>query len=194
MTSCCSSRTNRYDPVVRLVEEAADDPNVLAIKQILYRTSRNSPIVAALEARRRGKQVTAIVELKARFDEARNIGWARNWNRLAVQVIYGVKGLKTHAKVCIVLRREPHGIQRYVHYGTGNYNEITSKLYSDISFMTCDEALDPRRHELLQCHHRLLATPAVPEDRIRSDRTARTHSRLDRRRNLSRSAGARKHM
>jgi polyphosphate kinase len=131
-----------YDPVVRLVEEAADDPQVLAIKQILYRTSRNSPIVAALKrAARNGKHVTAIVELKARFDEARNIGWAKSLEQASVQVIYGVKGLKTHAKVCIVVRREPQGITRYVHYGTGNYNEITSKLYSDISLMTCDEAL-----------------------------------------------------
>ena len=131
-----------YDPVVRLVDEAADDPDVLAIKQILYRTSRNSPIVAALKrAAEKGKHVTAIVELKARFDEARNINWAQSLEPAGVQVIYGVKGLKTHAKVCIVLRREPEGMRRYVHYGTGNYNEITSRLYSDISFMTCDEIL-----------------------------------------------------
>ncbi len=131
-----------YDPVVRLVQEAADDPDVLAIKQILYRTSRNSPIVAALKrAAQNGKRVTAIVELKARFDEARNIVWAKALEPASVQVIYGVKGLKTHAKVCIVLRREPGGMRRYVHYGTGNYNEITSRLYSDVSFMTCDETL-----------------------------------------------------
>jgi polyphosphate kinase len=131
-----------YDPVVRLVEEAADDPDVLAIKQILYRTSRNSPIVAALKrAALNGKRVTVIVELKARFDEARNIVWAKALEQASVQVIYGVKGLKTHAKVCLVLRREPNGIRRYVHYGTGNYNEITSRLYSDVSFMTCDDVL-----------------------------------------------------
>ena len=131
-----------FDPVLRLIEAAADDPDVLAIKQILYRTSRNSPIVAALaRAARRGKQVTVIVELKARFDEARNITWAKNLAQDDVQVIYGVKGLKTHAKLCIVVRREPTGIQRYVHFGTGNYNEITSRIYSDISLMTCNEEL-----------------------------------------------------
>jgi polyphosphate kinase len=129
-----------FDPVVRLVEEAADDPDVIAIKQILYRTSRNSRIVAALtRAAEKGKAVTVIVELKARFDEARNIEWARRLEQASAQVLYGVKGLKTHAKICLVVRREPHGIQRYVHMGTGNYNEATAKLYSDVTFMTAND-------------------------------------------------------
>ena len=131
-----------FDPVVRLIEEAATDPDVLAVKQILYRTSRNSPIVAALiRAAERGKYVTAIVELKARFDEARNIEWAREMEQAGVQVIYGIRGLKTHAKVCIIVRREPQGLVRYVHFGTGNYNESTANLYGDISILTKDETL-----------------------------------------------------
>ncbi|NND96261.1 MAG: polyphosphate kinase 1 [Pirellulaceae bacterium] len=132
----------RYDPIVRLIEEAAVDPDVLAIKQVLYRTSRNSPIVAALmRAAERGKYVSTIVELRARFDEARNIEWAREMEQAGVQVIYGIRGLKTHAKVCIIVRRETQGIVRYVHFGTGNYNESTAGLYGDISLLTCDDVL-----------------------------------------------------
>jgi len=129
-----------FDPVVRFVEEAANDPAVLAIKQILYRTSRDSRIIAALQrAARSGKQVTALVELKARFDEARNIEWAEALERAGVQVIYGIQRLKTHAKICLIIRREAAGIRRYVHFGTGNYNEQTARVYSDIGWMTCRE-------------------------------------------------------
>ena len=131
-----------FEPVVRLIEEAANDPDVLAIKQTLYRTSRKSPIVASLKrAAELGKYVTVVVELKARFDEARNMVWARELERSGVQVIYGVRGLKTHAKICIVVRREVDGIVRYVHFGTGNYNETTARMYSDISYLTCNESL-----------------------------------------------------
>jgi len=129
-----------YDPVVRLLQEAAEDPTVLAIKQVLYRVSDQSPIVAALmRAAERGKHVTALIELKARFDEARNIDWADALAHAGAQVIYGVKGYKTHAKICVVVRREPEGVVRYTHYGTGNYNEKSARLYSDVSFMTSEE-------------------------------------------------------
>ena len=128
-----------FDPVVRLVEQAADDPGVLAVKQTLYRTSGNSPIVRALgRAAQNGKEVTVLVELRARFDEARNIAWARRLEDLGAHVIYGIGGYKTHAKALLIVRRQAGRIQRYVHLATGNYNDRTAKLYSDLGLMTCD--------------------------------------------------------
>ena len=127
-----------FDPVIRLLEEAAADPEVIAIKQILYRTARQSRIIDALiKAAENGKHVTVLVELKARFDEARNLNRADELQRAGAQIVYGVKNLKTHAKICLVLRRESGHIRRYVHLGTGNYNETTSRLYTDISYLTC---------------------------------------------------------
>jgi polyphosphate kinase len=127
------------DSVVRFVREAADDPKVLAIKVTLYRISPTSPIAAALErAAERGKQVAAIVELRARFDEESNIAWARRMEKAGVHVVYGMPGFKTHGKVCLVIRQEPGGIRRYCHLATGNYNERTSRLYCDIGLFTAD--------------------------------------------------------
>ncbi len=131
-----------FTPVVDFIKQAANDPDVLAIKQTLYRVSGNSPIIAALaKAADNGKQVTVLVELKARFDEENNIGWAKMLEKAGCHVIYGLVGLKTHSKIALVVRREEDGIRRYVHLGTGNYNDVTAKLYTDMGLLTCNDAI-----------------------------------------------------
>ena len=131
-----------FEPVVEFVRQAANDPDVLAIKQTLYRVSGNSPIIAALaQAAENGKQVSVLVELKARFDEEHNIIWAKMLEKAGCHVIYGLVGLKTHSKITLVVRKEKDGIKRYVHLGTGNYNDATAKLYTDMGMLTCDTSI-----------------------------------------------------
>ena len=131
-----------FEPVVEFIRQASKDPDVLAIKQTLYRVSGNSPIIASLaQAAENGKQVTVLVELKARFDEENNIVWAKKLEQAGCHVIYGLVGLKTHSKIALVVRREEDGIRRYVHLGTGNYNDSTAKLYTDCGIFTCSQAI-----------------------------------------------------
>ncbi len=133
---------DEFKPVIDFIRQASADPDVLAIKQTLYRVSGNSPIIAALaQAAENGKQVTVLVELKARFDEENNINWAKKLEKAGCHVIYGLVGLKTHSKIALVVRREEDGIRRYVHLGTGNYNDITAKIYTDMGILTASDAI-----------------------------------------------------
>lgn len=165
-----------YEPVVKLIEEAAEDPEVLAIKQVLYRTAQNSRFITALcRAAELGKQVTVLIELKARFDEGHNLAQAEQLQRAGVQVVYGVKGYKTHAKVLLVVRRENGTLRRYCHIGTGNYNEDTARLYGDLSLLTCDEAMGADASQFFNCvtgltqirrFRRIFPSPALMKARL----------------------------
>lgn len=165
-----------FVPVVDFLRSAAKDPNVYAIKQTLYRTGRDSPVIKALlDAREAGKQVTVLVELKARFDEESNIGWARTMERQGVHVIYGLLGLKTHSKIALVVRKEGENIRRYVHLATGNYNAVTALSYEDIGMFTCDEEIGADATDLFnyltgystkQDYRKLLVAPVNLRERM----------------------------
>src|SRR5574344_574192 len=165
-----------YDPVIKFIQDAAEDPKVLAIKMTLYRTGSNSPIVEALEtAAQNGKQVTVFVELKARFDEKRNISWANQLEKAGVIVVYGIVNLKVHAKICLVIRRESDGIRRYVHLSTGNYNPKTAKMYQDLSIFTSNNEIANDAtlffniisgYSALQTMHHLFMAPVTLKSRL----------------------------
>jgi polyphosphate kinase len=165
-----------FEPVVEFLRAAASDPQVLAIKQTLYRVGRNSPVVGTLlEAVERGKQVAVLVELSARFDEESNIGWARLLEQAGVHVVYGVVGLKTHSKIAMVVRQEGEGIRRYLHLATGNYNPTTAGMYEDIGVFTCDEAMGVDATDLFNYltsystkhdYHKLLIAPVTLRGRL----------------------------
>ncbi|MCX7851466.1 MAG: polyphosphate kinase 1 [Caldilineales bacterium] len=165
-----------FAPVVDLVRAAARDPNVLAIKQTLYRVGKNAPVVEALmEARENGKQVAVLVELKARFDEENNIVWAKALERAGVHVVYGLVGLKTHSKLLLIVRREPNGIMRYVHMSTGNYNAVTARIYTDIGYLTCDPDIGAdvsdlfnalTGYSLKKSYRKLLVAPGTMREEI----------------------------
>ncbi|MHC1763004.1 MAG: polyphosphate kinase 1 [Verrucomicrobiia bacterium] len=167
-----------YESVVRFLEQAAEDPRVLAIKQTLYRTGRDQRMIGALmNAVNHGKQVTVVVELRARFDEANNIEWARQLEEAGVHVVYGLVGFKIHSKICLVVRRDDDGIRRYVHFGTGNYNPTTARLYTDLSLLTCHPDFGEDATNLFnlltgiaqfKSMRRLVVTPFELHDRILS--------------------------
>src|SRR6185437_3714387 len=138
-----------FDSVLSFIESAAEDPNVLSIKQTLYRTGENSMVVRALIEAAAQKEVTAVLELKARFDEASNIQWARMLEDAGVQVYHGLVGLKTHCKLCLLVRHDPDGVtRRYAHIGTGNYNPATARYYTDVSLLTCSPEITSAVHSV----------------------------------------------